>query len=279
MPYLVNGQPVPAELIREESSRLSRDLRFQSIPDEAERARRLAAAAEQSAIDKLLIEQAAGADPRPIDAANIEREVARMKSNGNCRSASDDTDLRAWTEKHLRIQRTLDEIMATAAQPTPVQVRAWYDSFREHFSLPELFQAAHIMAHVNGDHIEEQARAIVDAALADLERGDAFAEVAERYSDCKGNGGDLGQFPAGHMVPEFEEALNALQPGQRSGVFRTPFGFHIAELRGRMAAGPAPFEQVRETIERTLTIMNRHDVFVRAAAELRARADIRHVPA
>jgi len=202
-----------------------------------------------------------------------------MKSNGNCRSASDDTDLRAWTEKHLRIQRTLDEIMATAAQPTPVQVRAWYDSFREHFSLPELFQAAHIMAHVNGDHSEEQARAIVDAALADLERGDAFAEVAERYSDCKGNGGDLGQFPAGHMVPEFEEALNALQPGQRSGVFRTPFGFHIAELRGRMAAGPAPFEQVRETIERTLTIMNRHDVFVRAAAELRARADIRHVPA
>jgi parvulin-like peptidyl-prolyl isomerase len=274
MPYIVNGQPVPAELVREESKRLSRDLRWQSIPDEAERALQLEAAAEQSAIDKLLIEQAAAADPRPIEPANLESEVARVKSNGNGSGTPDDTALRAWTEKQLRIQRTLDEIMTGAAQPTPEQVRACFESFREHFNMPEVFQAAHIVAHVNGDQSEERARAIIQAALADLERGDPFAEVAGRYSDCKDKGGDLGQFPAGHMVPEFETAIKALEPGQRSGVFRTPFGYHIAELRGRTAAGPAAFEQVRETIERTLTFMNRHEVFERAAGELRARAQI-----
>lgn len=56
------------------------------------------------------------------------------------------------------------------------------------------------MKHVTEDQSAEQARAGIQAALAELERGDPFAEVAERHSDCKGNGGDLGQFPVGHMV-------------------------------------------------------------------------------
>ncbi len=51
MPYVVNGHTVPEELIRQESERISRDLALQSITDEAERARRLRGAAEQSAVD------------------------------------------------------------------------------------------------------------------------------------------------------------------------------------------------------------------------------------
>ena len=50
----------------------------------------------------------------------------------------------------------------------------------------------------------------IEAALADLERGDPFAEVAERQSAGKGSGGDLGQFPAGHMVQDFDDAIRAL---------------------------------------------------------------------
>jgi hypothetical protein len=90
--------------------------------------------------------------------------------------------------------------------------------------------------------------------------------------------GDLGKFPAGQMVDEFEAAVKALEPGQRSGIFRTPFGFHIAELRGRIPPAPAPFEEIRETLERTLTLMNRHEAFVRAAADMRSRAQIQYVP-
>jgi parvulin-like peptidyl-prolyl isomerase len=279
MPYLINGQPVPDQFIREESTRLSRDLRWQDIADETERARQLQLAAEQSAIDKLLVEQAAAADPRPVDPTLIEREATSVKTNGNCRSAFDDTAVRAGAEKHLRIQRILEEILATAAAPTPDQIQACYEQFREHFQMPEIFHAAHIVVHVNGERNEERARAEIEAALAELDRGDLFGEVADRHSDCKGNGGDLGRFPAGQMVDEFEEALRALEPGKRTGIFRTPFGFHIAELRGRTPAGPATFDQVRELIERTLTLMNRHEVFTRAAAKLRAHADIRYVPA
>lgn len=278
MPYLVNGQAVPEDLIRQESARISRDIRWQAIPGEAERAASLRAAAEQSAIDKVLVEQAAARDPRPIDPGAIEREVARMKTSGMWRGACDDSAARQWTEKQLRIQRMLSEMMAGAAKPTANEVEACYNAYRDKFQNPEMFHAAHIFKRVNSDRNEEQARAAIEVALAELQRAEPFAEVADRHSDCKGNGGDLGRFRAGQMVPEFEDALRALEPGQRTGIFRTPLGFHIAELRDKIPAGPPSFEQMREHIDRTLTMMNQHEVYVRAVAELRARAAIREVP-
>jgi hypothetical protein len=63
MPYLVNGQLVPEELVREEFGRIGRDPQWQSIPDLTERANRLRAAAEQSAQDRMLIEQIAAGAP------------------------------------------------------------------------------------------------------------------------------------------------------------------------------------------------------------------------
>jgi hypothetical protein len=61
MPYLVNAQLVPEELIREEFRRIGRDSQWQRIPDLTERAR------------QLLIEQIAAGDTRPIDAAALKQ--------------------------------------------------------------------------------------------------------------------------------------------------------------------------------------------------------------
>jgi len=275
MPYLVNRQPIPEQWIGEEEQRLSHDLRFKAIADEAERARQLRIAAHHSAIDRMLVEQTAAQDPRPIDPQAIEREVERQKQAGNCRTAFDDTHLRQWIERQFRLQRTHAEMVAGAASPSASEVEAFYQANRENFRIPESFQAAHIVKHVNPDTSPAQARAAILAALTELERGDPFAEVAERHSDCKGNGGDLGQFPAGQMVQEFEDAIRSLEPGQRTGIFATPFGFHIAELRAKLPAGPAAFEEVRADIERVLTMQNQHQVYLRAVADLRSRAEIR----
>jgi parvulin-like peptidyl-prolyl isomerase len=124
-------------------------------------------------------------------------------------------------------------------------VEAFYQANRQNFRKPELFRAAHVVKHVGQGRSPEEARVVIEAALAELERGVPFAEVAVRHSDCKDKDGDLGQFPAGYMVEEFEEAIRALEPGQRSDVFTTPFGFHIAQLHSITAAGPATFEEAR----------------------------------
>jgi parvulin-like peptidyl-prolyl isomerase len=278
MPYVVNGHTVPKELIRQESERISRDLTLQSIADEAERARRLRGAAEQSAVDRMLIAQAAANDQRPLDKDALEREVQRLMTQRGCRNGDDEAALRQFVEHQLRCERTAREMVAGAPDPSPDEVEAFYQQNRDNFRNPELFQAAHIVKRVNHEQSEEQAEAAIQAALAELERGDTFAEVAERHSDCKGNGIDLGRFPAGHMVPEFDEALRSLEPGQRTGIFTTPFGFHIAELRARIPAGPASFEEVRGDIERVFMMRNEHALYLRAVADLRSRADIRFVP-
>jgi hypothetical protein len=99
MPWEVNGQPVPEELVKEEFGRIGRDPQWQRIADLNDRANRLRAAAEYCAQDRVLIEQAAAADPRPTDDAVLEREASRLRAAWGCRPAYDEGELR----RHCRI--------------------------------------------------------------------------------------------------------------------------------------------------------------------------------
>ena len=279
MPYVVNGQVVSQEAVRRERELLTRDPQWANITDDGERERRLSMAAECWAADKLLIEQAAAADSRPIDEASMAKALEQLTGQSGCRVSADDPAMRAYAEQQLRLQRVRRALVASAHQPSLEEVEAFYRASRENFKKPEMFRAAHIVKHVTAAQSEEQARAGIEVALAELDRGEAFAAVAMRHSDCKDKAGDLGQFPAGYMVPEFEDVLRALVAGGRSGIFTTPFGFHIAELREMIPAGPSSFEEVRESIERVLVFSSEHEAYLREIAVLRSQAEIRWVPA
>jgi protein-disulfide isomerase len=79
---------------------------------------------------------------------------------------------------------------------------------------------------------KDEARALAEKLSGRIskERAD-LARLAREHSDCPSapQGGELGRFTRGDLVPEFEDALFALQPGQISGVVETPFGFHIIQ--------------------------------------------------
>ena len=64
-----------------------------------------------------------------------------------------------------------------------------------------------------------------------LEEGKTFEEMAQKFSKCPSGkrGGDLGEFGRGKMVPNFEQAAFALQPGEVSPPVRTQFGFHLIQ--------------------------------------------------
>jgi hypothetical protein len=74
---------------------------------------------------------------------------------------------------------------AGARAPTPEDIEAFYQANRDNFRGTAVLRAAHIVKHIDGQQIEEQALVGIEAALAELESGAAFAEVADRHPDIE----------------------------------------------------------------------------------------------
>lgn len=76
---------------------------------------------------------------------------------------------------------------------------------------------------------KDEARAKIDGLRSEIADGGDFAALAKEQSDCPSSeqGGDLGRFGKGEMVPAFDSAAFKLSPGELSGVVETDFGFHI----------------------------------------------------
>jgi peptidyl-prolyl cis-trans isomerase C len=109
-------------------------------------------------------------------------------------------------------------------------------------------------------------------AMARLERGEAFPEVAKALSQDPGSkesGGELGCEPVGTYLPAFEKALLALKPGEVSPPVRTEYGFHLVLLEKTVPPGRYPLEEVAEDLRAPVRDL---------AWEKLAKALIRKVP-
>jgi peptidyl-prolyl cis-trans isomerase SurA len=80
----------------------------------------------------------------------------------------------------------------------------------------------------------------IEQLLEKLKGGAKFEDLAKQYSDDKsaGEGGHMGWFASGELNPQLEDALDKLQPGQYSGIIRTPLGWHIIRLDNVRATKP-----------------------------------------
>lgn len=99
----------------------------------------------------------------------------------------------------------------------------------------------------NASHILVETQEEAQAVKAELEEGADFAEVARERSvgPSAPNGGALGWFGPGMMVPEFEQAVSGLEPGAVSETFETQFGWHVATLNEVREQEPPALEEVR----------------------------------
>ena len=171
----------------------------------------------------------------------------------------------------------IDEADAQAALGSRQEdLRALYEEQDAVYNVKEQVRARHVLRTVGKDADEaevERVRGEVEAALLRIQEGEEFAEVATEVSQDPGSaaqGGDLGFFGRGQMVPAFEEAAFALQPGEMTDLVRTDYGFHIIRLEERKEAVERPFEEVQEELAREL--LRREAGNEQAAAEANALA-------
>ncbi len=136
---------------------------------------------------------------------------------------------------------------------TDDQIKAEYEKNKEAYQISEQRQARHILLTIDENSSAATKAAQLEKAeeiLARIRMGEDFAAMATTYSEdqTRTQGGDLGTFPRGRMVPEFDAAVFSMQPDTVSEVITTPFGYHIIKLEKIMPAVTKPMEEVRGSI-------------------------------
>ncbi len=155
----------------------------------------------------------------------------------------------------------------------------------------ERVRARHILVSVTGESgaptgwgqatPEQKARArkkILDLRKRLQKKGADFGELASQVSDDKGsavNGGDLGFFTRGPMVPAFEETAFNLDVGKVSDVVETPFGLHLITVDEKKAAVKFRFEDVEDDMKEYLFRSGQQRAFEEYMAEARKAAQVK----
>ncbi len=124
------------------------------------------------------------------------------------------------------------------------EVRKYYDDNKEQFIAGETVEASHIL--VDSEELAHELRERI--AKGEL----SFEEAAKSYSSCpsKENGGSLGEFGRGQMVPEFDAAVFAMEVGEISKEpVKTQFGYHLIRLDARHEAKPVDFAEFADKIK------------------------------
>lgn len=239
-------------------------------------------------IEQELIVQAAEAQgikvvPEEVDAAlaevsgpfsNPDEFKRRLETEGYTEDS-----YRQHLHRMIAASKYLDGIRADAMMVSDEELEVYYRDNEYRLTLPEQVRVRHILLSWKPLGKPDD-RAALHQQMADILKkaraGDDFAELARQYSEdsTRVDGGDVGLFHRGQMVPAFEAAAFSLQPGEISDIIETPFGVHILRLEERRPSRLLPLEEVREQLRDHIREEKMNTVVAAEKADLREQARI-----
>ena len=283
----INGEYVDDVIIRQEAASMRpRYEEMMQDMDPIAREMQLRDWARENVIERVLLRQVAMADGEPVPAEEVEERLTEMFppagdlencEAGTTRAGVDKDAARADIEAQIRVERLIRKVGDAVPKPKEKDVVAFYKKNRDEFKTPPMVHASHIVKNVGEGEDEAAALEEIREAQAALASGAPFAEVADKYSDCAGQGGSLGWFPPGEMVEEFEAIVFPMKPGQVSDVFRSVFGWHIATVHEMKPEGVRPLEDVKAQIEGALMREQQEKALEDYVDALRAKAEVKTV--
>ena len=169
-------------------------------------------------------------------------------------------------KKHALMKVTVDR-MLEKLEVSDEDAQKFYDENSEQFTQPEQIRASHILV---SDDVE------MEKVLEELKAGEAFEDVARKYSTCPSseNGGDLGFFGAGQMVPEFEKVAFEMEIGKISDPVTTQFGVHVIRVDVKNPESKVPIEDVMGQLKGYLLNQKRSEAYQDELKALREKYKI-----
>lgn len=205
-------------------------------------------------------------------AADFRDQVEATDGDVDLLFAEEATNYEVPEKRRLRFLLVDQTAIFDSLALTDDEVRQYYDANLSQYQTPGQVRASHILLRVEEDDDEATAARAAELA-AEARSGADFAALAREHSQDEANadnGGDLGLFGRGRMVPEFENAAFALAAGEISDPVRSPFGFHVIQVTEKQEEITQPFAEVRGAIE---NVLKRERSSARATALARAIAE------
>jgi len=188
--------------------------------------------------------------------------------------------LRADTRNDMLVSSMLQAEVTPKVSVSAAQVDAFYKANPSQFQQPDRVRASHILIGFpqNADDAAKQkARTQAADVLKQVRAGKDFAGLAKQFSSDPGSaqqGGDLGFFQQGQMVPPFDKAAFSMKPGETSDLVETDFGVHIIRVADRQPARAIPHEEVRPQVLEYLEGQSRQEQTQKFVEGLKAKGKI-----
>ncbi len=188
-------------------------------------------------------------------------------------------------KRQYRLNLARQELMETQwtgkIDVNDADAQTYYDGHPKEFETAEQIQASHILIAPDPNNPDPNdakvaARTKAEELLKQVRDGGDFAELAKANSSCPSaaGGGDLGLFGRGQMVPPFEEAAFALEPGEVSDVVETRFGYHIIKVTDHQDSQKVPLEEAKQAIMERLIAQKKQEVVREYLQDLKDKATI-----
>lgn len=287
----VNGTPITKlDVERAVKVMMAQNKIDQPLPPELQKQAE-SAALEQLTSAELLYQEASRSKIPDLDRrveAKVSQNRQKFKTEAELTEALNtlkmtQLDLEDFTRKEIVLSTYIAERFESKATVSDDEVKKFYDgNLNTYFKKPESVKACHILIGINDKATpddKKKAKEKAEALLKRLQAGEDFAALAKDESTCPSasQGGDLGEFGRGEMVPQFEEAAFKLKPGEMSGVVETKFGYHIIKVTEKQDATAEKLEKVKPAIVEFLKKQKAQQELSNFINELKKQAKIEKI--
>ncbi|MFQ5455793.1 MAG: peptidylprolyl isomerase [Nitrospirota bacterium] len=171
-------------------------------------------------------------------------------------------------EKRVLIEEFLKRTIEDKIKIKESEIKEFFNAHNAASLEPDEVKASHILVKT-----EAEAKDI----LKKLKKGEDFAKLAAKYSidpGSKKQGGSLGYFKKGQMVPEFEKAAFNLKRGEISPIVKTKFGYHIIKLYDKRMNTAMAYDDAKEDLRKYMVREKQKKMFDELVSELKSKANI-----